>query len=354
MKLKQTLIFLIAFVVAPVWFAHAQKSRSALPRVHIFTTGGTIAGQERSDGSGGYDAGKLAIDAILDSVPEIREFARVKGKAVAQIGSQDMNDKVWLVIAREVQAALARRDITGVVITHGTDTLEETAFFLDHVIASNKPVVMVGSMRPATSRSADGPINLHNAIRLAASPEARGRGCLVVMNDIIHSARDVVKMHTTRVDTFQSPNTGAVGHFFKNKPVFWNQPGRRALRFNIRQRNKLPRVEIVYAHANMTELMIDAAVSGKAAGIVVAGVGNGNLSAPAMAALDRARASGVTIVRSSRVGAGRVDRNVEINDDAKGFIAAGMLNPQKARILLILALTPTKDLKEIQKFFFAR
>ncbi len=324
-----------------------------LPKVRILATGGTIAGQVRDDGTGGYDASKLSIDAILAAVPELGKVAQISSEQVVQVSSQDMTDAIWLKLHGRVEAALSDPSIAGVVITHGTDTMEETAFFLDRTVKGTKPVVLVGAMRPATGTSADGPLNLLEAVRLAASPEARGRGCMVVMDETIHAARDVTKTHTTGSATFQSPNMGAIGHFYKQMPRFWHPAGERGPVFALGKRNKLPRVEIVYGHANMTGVMIEAAVRARVAGIVIAGTGNGNFSAPAMAAIDKARRRGVVIVRSSRVGSGRVDRNVELDDDAKGYVAAGILNPQKARILLMLALTRGKNVAEVQKHFFS-
>jgi len=225
------------------------------------------------------------------------------------------------------------------VITHGTDTLEETAFFLDLVLHTDKPVILVGSMRPSTAISADGPGNLYEAIEVAASTQARGRGVLIVLNDKIEEARWATKTNTTNIDTFRSPDTGSAGYVDPASVRFMTaQPEHRGAALNLPTDGLLPRVEIIYAHSNMDGTLIDAAVANHAQGIVLAGVGDGNTSAEALAALERAVKQGVVVVRSTRVGSGFVNRNVEVNDDQQGFIVSLDLNPQKARILTQLLL----------------
>lgn len=244
----------------------------------------------------------------------------------------------------------------GIVVTHGTDTMEETAYFLSLVIKSEKPVVLVGSMRPATAISADGPINLYNAVSLAANPDAKGRGPLVVLNDTIHYAREAQKMHTTRMDTFQSPNRGIAGMINTGKAFFYSA---NTARHNTRSEfsidgatvASLPRVEIVYSYANASGDLVDALVDKGVKGIVLAGVGDGNSTDAVIAALEKAAKKGVAVVRCSRTGAGVVDRNVEVNDDKLGFIAGMELSPQKARILLMLGLMKTSDVKTLQEYF---
>src|SRR4051794_904925 len=190
--------------------APARAEQGRRPNIMILATGGTIAGAGAAGGQS-YTSGQFDVKDLISAVPEIDKLANLKGEQVANIGSQDMNDKIWLKLARRANELLARPDVDGIVITHGTDTLEETAYFLDLVIKSNKPVVLVGSMRPATAISADGPGNLYAAVATAANPRASGRGVLVVMNDTIHNARDVVKTNTTSVDTFESPDRGPSG-----------------------------------------------------------------------------------------------------------------------------------------------
>jgi L-asparaginase len=325
------------------------------PDVVILATGGTIAGAAPSETEAGYKSGAVAVDALIAAVPQLAELARVRGEQVASIGSQDMNDAVWLKIATRVNELLSGEDVDGVVITHGTDTLEETSYFLHLVTKSDKPVVMTGSMRPSTAMSADGPLNIYNAVAIAADPGARGRGVLVAVDDDIHSAHDLTKTHTTDVATFSSHEAGLVGATLFGKQVWYRTP---AARHTARSElalpaagQPLPRVDILYAHANMSPDLIDAAVGNGAKGLVIAGVGDGNLTAPALEAVKRARAKGVAVVRSSRVGAGIVRRNIEVNDDELGTVASMELGPGKARALLQLALLKTSDPKQLQSYF---
>jgi L-asparaginase len=246
--------------------------------------------------------------------------------------------------------------VDGVVITHGTDTMEETAYFLSLVVKSDKPVVLVGSMRPATAISADGPANLYNAVSLAASAEARGRGPLVVLNDDIHYAHEAQKTNTTELDTFKSPNRGRAGVMNTGKVEFFSENTTRHTtksEFSVDGKTPadLPRVEIIYSYENLGPEMIDDLVKEGVKGIVLAGVGDGNSTDAAIAALSAAAKKGVAVVRSSRVGSGLVVRNVEVNDDKLGFMAAMELSPQKARILLMLALMNTSDPAKLQQFF---
>jgi L-asparaginase len=326
-----------------------------LPRVRVLATGGTIAGAQASATEYGYKSGTYDIDSLLSAVPNLDKLAVMTGEQVANIGSQDMSDEIWLDLARRVSAVLASADTDAVLITHGTDTLEETSYFLSLVTGSDKPVVMVGSMRPATAISADGPGNIYNGVAVATSTGAAGRGTLVVLNDTIHYARNVVKTDTTGVQAFESINRGPAGVVHTGK-VSWFEPMDRRLgktsEFTIDGLDGLPRVDVIYAHANMSTDLIDAAIRNGAKGIVVAGVGDGNMTRPALDALTRAAKSRIAVVRSTRLPAGIVLRNNEVNDDEKGFVASGELNPAKSRVLLQLALTKTNDPVRIQEMFY--
>jgi L-asparaginase len=335
--------------------ARSRASNRRRPRVTLLATGGTIAGAQASRSKSKYRSAILSIDSLIAAAPGIESLARLDAVQVASIGSQDMADAVWLALAKRTQAALDDPAVSGVVVTHGTDTMEETAYFLNLVVRSPKPVVMVGAMRPATAMSADGPMNLYNAVATAAHPEAGGRGVLVVANDEIHFAREVAKTNTTQIGTFKSTHRGLAGLVSSGRIHFYGTPTRRHTLggFRIPARLPLPRVDIVYAHAGMGPELIEAAVRAGAKGIVIAGVGNGNLGVQALGAAEAASRSGVAIVRSSRTGGGIVERNVEMDDDGLGFIAADELNPQKARILLMLGLTRTRDPLELQKMFYA-
>lgn len=329
----------------------------ALPKVKVLATGGTIAGAQATQTDAGYKSGSFSVDDLIDAVPQLKDIAELSGEQVANIGSQTMNHEVWLKLAASVNESFQDPGLAGIVITHGTDTMEETGYFLSLVVKSEKPVVLVGSMRPATAISADGPINLYNGVALAANPEAVGRGPMVVINDTIHYAREAQKMHSTRMDTFQSPNRGIAGMMNTGKAFFYSAntaPHTTESEFSIDGLTvaNLPRVDIVYSYANLGGEMIDALVEQGVQGIVLNGVGDGNTTDAALVALEAAVKKGVAVVRCSRTGAGVVDRNVEIDDDALGFIAGMELNAQKARILLMLGLTRTRDVGELQEIFY--
>ena len=339
-------------VIAVAISAYAQ----AKPNVKILATGGTIAGAQASSSEVGYKSGTFSVDDLIKAVPNLKDLADLTGEQLANIGSQTMNHEVWLKLAKRVNEVLKDSGTDGVVITHGTDTLEETAYFLSLVVKSDKPVVLVGSMRPATAISADGPANLYNAVALAASAEARGHGPLIVIDDEIHYAREAQKTNTTELDTFKSPNRGKAGVINVGKIEFFSQNTTRhtsksEFSVNGKEVSDLPRVEIVYSYENLGPEMINFLVQQGVKGIVLAGVGDGNSTDAAIAALSAAAKKGVAVVRSSRTGSGLVLRNVEVDDDKLGFIAAGELSPQKARILLMLALMNTSDPAKLQQFF---
>ncbi|ELX11846.1 glutaminase-asparaginase AnsB [Janthinobacterium sp. HH01] len=338
--------------------APAVRAADAAPSAHvtILATGGTIAGSgATSTTTVGYTAATVGVDRLIAAVPELAKVAQVKGEQVFQIASENMSNEHWLTLAKRVNTLLAQSDVDGVVITHGTDTLEETAYFLDLVVKSRKPVVLVGAMRPGTALSADGPINLYNAVLLAASKEAVGKGVLVAMNDQIHGARDVTKTNTSTPDSFKTPELGMLGYFQGNKPYFYHASTRKHTadtEFDISKLDALPQVDIVYGYANVNPVALNALVAAGAKGIIHAGVGDGSLASKVVPSLTAARKQGVLIVRSARVGQGIVARNGEANDDELDFVVSDTLNPQKARILLMLALTKTSDSKDIQRMFY--
>ena len=337
--------------------AQADEAKARLSNVMILATGGTIAGTgATSTTTVGYTAATVGVDRLIAAVPELARVASVKGEQVFQIASENMNNDYWLVLAKRVNILLARADVDGIVITHGPDTLEETAYFLDLVVKSRKPVVLVGAMRPSTALSADGPINLYNAVLLAASPDAIGKGVLVVMNDQIQAARDVTKTNTSTLDSFKTTELGLLGYIQGSKPYFYRTSSRKHTadsEFDIANLSSLPQVDIVYGYANMGPVALDAFVAAGAKGIIHAGVGDGSLASRVTPALKSARQKGVLIVRASRVGQGIVARNGEANDDELDFVVSDTLNPQKARILLMLALTKTSSSKDIQHMFYA-
>src|SRR5687768_17360557 len=280
---------LVAGVVGPRAPVLAQAaSTGPLPNVVVLATGGTIAGAAASDVQAGYTSGQVGVEQLLAAVPQAKKIANLRGEQIANIGSQDMNDSVWIKLATRINALLAQPDVSGIVITHGTDTIEETAYFLNLVVKSRKPVVLTGSMRPSTALSADGPLNFYNAVGVAASPEAAGRGVLVVVNDWIHGAGSLTKTSTTAVQTFLSPISGLIGTVSYGQPEFYRGPvGKNTTtsEFSVDNTTVLPRVDIIMASENMDGAMINAAVAAGAKGIVIAGVGNGNMTATAVTAL---------------------------------------------------------------------
>jgi len=325
-----------------------------LPTVVVLATGGTIAGAAGSDVQAAYTSGQVGVDQLLAAVPQAKKLATLRGEQIANIGSQDMNDEVWLKLARRVNELAAMADVDGIVITHGTDTIEETGYFLNLVVKSKKPVVLTAAMRPSTALSADGPLNFFNAVAVAANKDAAGRGVLVVVNDWIHGASSLTKTSTTAVQTFLSPLRGLVGTVAYGEAEFYRGPvGKNTVdsEFSLDGVTALPRVDIVMAHENMDGVLINAAAAAGARGIIVAGVGNGNMTETALNALRQLAKKGVVVVRSTRVLTGRVGRNVEVKDDELSFVASLDLNPQKARVLLRMALTKTSDLKQIQRYF---
>ncbi|WP_313668813.1 L-asparaginase 2 [Atlantibacter sp.] len=324
----------------------------ALPHITILATGGTIAGGGASATQSAYKAGKVTVENLVDAVPELKTIAQIKGEQVVSIGSQDMNDDVWLTLAKKINSSCDNTD--GFVITHGTDTMEETAYFLDLTVKCNKPVVMVGAMRPSTAMSADGPFNLYNAVITAADPQSANRGVLVAMNDTVLDGRDVTKTNTTDVATFKGVNFGPLGYIHNGKVDYQRAPARKHTTqtpFNVNNLTELPKVGIVYNYANASDLPVKALVDGGYQGIVSAGVGNGNLYKTVFDSLATAAHNGVAVVRSSRVPTGSTTQDAEVDDAKYGFVASGTLNPQKARVLLQLALTQTRDPQQIQTLF---
>jgi L-asparaginase len=328
--------------------------KGPLPNVVVLATGGTIAGAAATDVQAAYTSGQVGVEQLLAAVPQAKKLANLRGEQISNIGSQDMNDEVWVKLATRINELLAMPDVAGVVVTHGTDTIEETAYFLNLVVKSKKPVVMTAAMRPSTALSADGPLNFFNAVAVAASKEAAGRGVLVVVNDWIHGASSLTKTSTTAVQTFLSPISGLIGTIAYGEIEWYRGPvGRNTAtsEFTVDKNTTLPRVDIIMAYENMDGAIIDAAVASGAKGLVIAGVGNGNMTTAAVTALAAQAKKGIVCVRSSRVVTGQVGRNVEVDDDKNGFVASLGHNPQKARVLLRLALTKTRDPKTIQRYF---
>ncbi|MFJ5965571.1 type II asparaginase [Bacillus sp. NPDC093026] len=330
-----------------------ETGNHSLANIKVLATGGTIAGSSDSDtDTTGYKSGSLGIDKVIASVPQLKDIANVTGEQVANVGSENVDNALLLKLAKRVNQLLKDDQVDGIVITHGTDTLEETAYFLHLVVKSEKPVVVVGSMRPASAISADGPLNLYHAVKIASTKDAKGKGVMVTLNDRIASARFITKTNTTTTDSFKSLEQGYIGEIAGEEVSFYNEPTRKHTvdsEFDVSKMKELPQVDILYGYQNDEKYLYDAAVKAGAKGIVVAAAGNGTMSTEAIKGAVDAVKKDVVIVRSSRVGSGIVTH--EKMDDKYHFVTSDSLNPQKARILLMLALTKTKDPNKIQTYF---
>lgn len=322
------------------------------PHIHLLATGGTIAGKASPDtATTGYRAGALSAEDLVESVLGIRNAADLTGEAISSIDSKDMTEDILLTLARRIHDLETNGKIDGIVVIHGTDTMEETAYFLELTTNHRIPVILTGAMRPATAVSADGPMNLLNAVRLAGQKEAASYGVLVMMNDTIFNARDVTKGNTLSLDTFSAPR-GPLGHMNDGEVEWYHGPLYREgeAPFFVGSLETLPKVYILYGHAGADGAMVRAAVQAGAEGLIYAGTGNGSIHTADEKELAKAAARGIPVVRSSHTGSGTVI-GAEASYEAEHFIRGGSLNPQKARILLQLALTRTKDYREIQEMF---
>ena len=326
-----------------------------LPRIAVIGTGGTISslGASSLDVLDYPDFGqKLTCEALLDRFPETRLVADPLPVTFRQVGSTDIGPRDWLEIRALIHRLAAEEPaIAGFVIPHGTATLEETAFFLNLTLASVQPVVLVGAQRPASALGTDAGMNLVNALRVAGSADARGKGVLVVLNDEIHAARDVVKTSTYRLQTFRSADFGALGHIDGDGVHFYRAPTRAHMpdtQFASLDLRALPRVEIIYSYAGADGALVDAAVATGARGIISAGFAPGSPTPEQRAAFERAGQSGIVVVQCSRA-TGRVAPRRRLRES--GIVAGLDFSPQKARILLMLALSTTTDVGEIQRAF---
>jgi L-asparaginase len=325
-----------------------------MPKIVVLSTGGTIfgVGNNRVDFCN-YKSGSSTSHDIFEQIPELLSLAEFHFEELDNFSSCEMTPAHWTILKKKLEYYLQDLDYDGAVITHGTNTLEETAYFLHLTCNTDKPIVLVGSQRPPTALSSDAHLNLYNATRLAASPEAIGKGVLVMLNDEINSAREVTKTNTYRSETFQSGQMGFLGYVdVDGKVIFYRQPTKlhtTSSKFRSVETETLSGVEIIYSYAGSNGYLINSLLSSDIKGIVIAGTGAGKFSNKECEALIKARKKGIHVVRSSRVGNGRVVQLEQYKDH--DFIAADNLLPQKARILLMLALQVTTDPKEIQHIF---
>lgn len=330
---------------------------ASLPNITIYATGGTIAGSASSaDQTTGYQAGALGVQALIDAVPQLCNVSNVRGVQVVNTDSTNMNSTMLLALSQQIQDDLDSPYTQGAVVTHGTDTLEESAFFLDLTIQSDKPIVVTGSMRPATAISADGPMNLLSSVTVASSENARGRGVMIVLNDRIGSARFMSKSNANQLDAFQSADGGFLGGFVNIQPVFY-YPASRPLghhHFDVRRIQrwrgedaKLPQVDVLYAHQELNVGLFQAAIDLGAKGIVLAGLGAGYWTDSGSEEIRRAlQDTDIPVIVSRRPGWGFASSN-----GLEGGIGAGFLNPQKARIQLQLALETGLEMEAIRPIF---
>lgn len=302
----------------------------------------------------GYQPAVTNVGDLLADIPEISAVAEVFGEQLVQVASHDITDDLLLLFAKRILQLLEDDDVDGVVLTHGTNTLEESAYFLNLTVRSRKPVVLVGAMRPGTSMSADGPMNLFQAVVAAASPESPGRGVMVVMNNQIIGARDVVKTDTLTVDSFKAPVFGYLGYVIEDQAHFYRAGLRRHTfdsEFDVSGIKALPKTGIVYGHTGDSRVVIDALVADGFEGIVHAGSGTAAISKAMSAGVRDAVNRGVVIVRAPRSSLGILTRNMEYDDDRFGTVSGDTLNPQKARVLLMLGLTRSNNSLDIQRYF---
>jgi glutamin-(asparagin-)ase len=315
----------------------------------VIGTGGTIAGQGKTaSNTSAYTCSVLGIDDILNAVPDASLLANLRAEQLLQTGSENFGNEQLLAIGRRVSALLAQDDVDGAVIAHGTDTIEETAYFLHLTLKSRKPVVVVGSMRPPSAMSSDAPLNLYDAIAVAAHPSSCGLGTLVVANDEIHTARDVVKSNSFKVDAFRSPY-GPLGYVIEGRPRYYRHPSRAhtlATPWSAATLTSLPKVAIVYAYGALEADALNA-IAAHAQGLIFAGTGNGNVPAHLIEPLRDAARRGVYVVRASRTGGGVVLHNGAQPDDRYRWIVVDDQVPSKARVLLMLAMTQSMDLQRV-------
>jgi len=330
----------------------SSTNKGALPHIVLLSCGGTIAALPAQGVS--YKAGMLPPERLLDAVPGLEKSVHISVECHSDVGSQDVDLELWISLAQRVSELNVDPGVDGIVITHGTDTLEETAFFLHLVTSLDKPVVLTGAMRPAHALSADGPANLQAAIWLAQNHEAKALGVAVVMNDTVYDAVELQKNSANALEAFSGRNCGPIGRVHGGRATFhYNPPpvGRWKGRFADASFSLLPKVPILYIHAGMDPEWSDALLATKPDGLVVAGVGSGNAPSAVWRRLEAAAAAGLIVVRSSRCASGIVDSGVEVDDDSCGFVAAGGLSPQKARILLMCALQPDRNLERVRAIF---
>ncbi len=320
-------------------------------RIIIIATGGTIAGSGEPGKAADYQAGRIDVEDIVQSVPAIQHLADLTTIQLCNVDSNDMEERIWLRLRELINAYGADPSVDGIVVTHGTDTLEETAFFLNLCVNHTKPVVLTGSMRPATSASADGPMNLYQAVALAASEEAKDAGVLAVFSDTIYSGRDIQKINSYKTDAFEIGDFGCLGYMRDDQVYFLSKSDKPHTAHSIFAKHtlsSLPKVAIAYSHCGADSELL-AVIAQRCEGLVIAGSGSGNYSSAWQKEIHRLAKQQV-IVRSSRVLQGIVFDS-PFFDPKQDTIPSYTLSPQKARILLMLALSLGSDRAQIRRIF---
>ena len=334
-------------IVLGIMMADAQigegMAQTQLPLIKVVATGGTIANTP---------SGRLHAGEVAEAIPEIKKIARLEVEEVIRVGSASISIENWLKLANRINEILTHeKDVKGIVVTHGSNTLEETGYFLSLAVKSEKPVVLTAAQRQFTTLSSDSPKNFLQAVKVAASDEARGKGALIVTNDMINAARDVTKTISYRLETYNSRDIGVLGFIDDDQVTFYRTPLKKhttAAPFDVRNLRGLPRVDIIYSYVDADGFLIEAAAEkGKSQGLVIAGFPTGSPTPAMDQAIKKVAAEGVPIVMTHRGGMGRV----RVNEQRPYYVWGDNLTPQKARILLMLALTKTQNLKEIQKIF---
>ena len=347
---KPIWIIVSLVMIALFWVTQVD---AAQPVVRLIATGGTIA--MKIDPVKKAPVPAISGEDLVATVPDISKYATVEVENLANVPSDYMDAELWVKLQKAVKTALARPEVSGVVVSHGTDTLEETAYFLDLTVNSEKPIVLIGAQRNASEHDFDGPRNLLNAVRICVSPEAKNMGAMICLNNQINAARNVTKMNTSSVETFNSGDFGFIGYADNDRVIFYRYPIRR--QHIALTTDSLPYVEIVAMYGGATGSLVKAAADQGAKGIVIQALGWGNVNIPMFNAIKYAIGKGIPVVISTRVPSGRVLPVYGFEGGGKtlkdaGAISADDLNPQKARLLLMLVLqTGVKDTQAIQKFF---
>lgn len=323
-----------------------------MKNIVIVATGGTIAGSGKVGKATNYQAGKININEIIDSIPMINEVANLNAIQLFNVDSNEMDEEHWLILANKINELASCDDVDGIVVTHGTDTLDETAYFLNLTINTYKPVVLTGAMRPASATSADGPMNLYQAVCLASCDDAMGHGVMAVFSSTIYSGRDIQKISNFKTDAFEQKDFGCLGYMNDDKVMMFSRTFKKHTLQSIFSEKpiiKLPAVGIVYYYAGAASDILEQMAKNHQ-GIVIIGSGSGNYSKAWLEQIENLSAKGTVFVRASRVNQGIVYES-DIFDPHNLCIPSNTLSGQKARVLLMLALTITSDVSEIKRIF---